>query len=667
MKSKLLVLFVCVIFPVFLFGQEDDPCVQQPDKNFSKEFKKARNLHNSGKKSEAYQIYESLLEEYPDNLELNYYYGLGYYLPIQQNGFVMKNHNQALKALEAFNRIYNVCPYYKIQHNLYAAQLAYFMEKFADAVRFAKVITENPDMVPQLDQVEEAEIIIRKSEFYAEVLENPVPFDPKPVEGISTAYDEYLAALSPDGARFYFTRRQPYQNSNRFFTEEKEDREFFSMSEKKVNGKFDVGAPLPPPFNSSSNEGSPTINLTNDLLIFSKMTMTTINGHQYPNYDLYYTEYIDGEWTEPKSLGSNVNRKDSWESQPSLSSDGKILFFASDRPGGYGGSDIWFTERHSDGSWQKPVNLGPVINTGGNERSPFLHTDSKTLYFSSSGHPGLGGLDIFYSKLDEKKGWQRPVNIGHPINTENDDLDFFVSLDGKTAYFSSNNIETEDWNIYQFDLYEKARPRNMVIVKGQIENEENDYKDAVVEIRDTASNILARAEVNQYSGKYAIATEMDEKKPADIIVNVRKEGHAFDTKLIKTEEIVDNVVTSDAEVKKIEVGKTYHLHDIYFGTNLYSLTSQSRYLIDLFIEFLKENPGVKVEIQGHTDNTGNQAYNQLLSERRAKSVYDYVLSRNINADRLRYKGYGQNEPVANNDTPEGRSKNRRTVFLIYEQ
>lgn len=668
MKFRWILFFSFLLFPAtVLLCQEEDPCIQVMDSRSEKQFKKARDLQKKGKKEEANEIYVEILDEHPEYLEVNYYYALGYYLPIEMKGFIIENPRNARRALDAFNRIYDICPFYKFHHNLYAARIAYFMENFPEAVKFAKIMVENPDMVKNMDHLEEAETIIKKSGFYARILANPVPFDPKPVEGISTQYDEYLATLSPDGEQFYFTRRQPYRNPSSYFSSAPEDREFFSISRKKPSGKFPQGEPLPYPFNQSTNEGSPAINLTNDLLIFSRMTPATINGQSYPNYDLYYSEYIDGEWTVPQSLGPHINREDSWESQPSLSSDGKILFFASDRPGGYGGSDIWFSEKGPDGVWQTPVNPGPKINTEGNERSPFLHTDSKTLYFSSSGHQGLGGLDVFYSRYDSEKGWQTPVNIGHPINSENDEVDFFVSLDGNTAYFSSNNIESEDWNIYQFDLYEEARPSHMILMKGVAVSEEGDLSGTVVEIRDTASNILASTEVDERTGKYALAIETEKEKPVELIINVKKEGHAFDTKLVKTDQIVNNVVETEAEIKKIEVGKTYHLHDIYFGTNLYSLTNESKHIIDLFVEFLNENPSVKAEIQGHTDDIGDDQANQLLSERRAKSVYDYIISRRIDPARLRYKGYGENLPIAPNTTPEGRAKNRRTVFLIFDK
>jgi len=651
-----------------IFAQEDeDFCIQKMDKSTEKQFKKARELQKSGKKREALVIYHELLEENPELLEVNYFVGLSYYLPIEIAGFQFDNDKNVKSAIEAFKRMYNVCPHYKMQANLYGARLAYLTEDFATAIKFAKVLTENPDLVKKTEWIEEAELIIRKSEFYDRLLNNPVPFEPHPVEGISTDADEYLATLSPDAEYFYFTRRQRVKSQD-YFSESYSDKEYFSYSKKNKNGHFDTGEPLPYPFNQNDNEGSPAINLSNDYLVFSKVTYITLKtGQKYPNYDLYYSEYRNDEWTEPKSLGDKINTPSSWESQPTLSSNGKLLFFASDRQGGYGGADIWYSERGEDGNWGTPKNLGPTINTAGNERSPFLHTDSRTLYFSSSGHSGIGKMDIFYSKLDEKNKWGNPINIGYPINSENDEVDFFVSLDGKTAYFSSNNIGDNNWNIYQFELYEEARPHNMIIIKGEVSDEFGSATQALVELRDTASNVIATTTVNEFTGKYALATEISEDAPTELILNVKKEGHAYDTKLVKIDTGgTNNVITSNAEMKQVEVGKTYDLHDIHFATNSYTLTKETRSIIDLFIEFLNENPTIKVEIQGHTDNIGNDDANQELSEQRAKSVYQYVVSKGIDSDRLRYKGYGESQPIAPNTTPEGRAKNRRTVFLIFE-
>lgn len=668
MKPRFLfIAFLCLcLLPAF--AQEDaDPCQQTMDKNSEKLFKKARDFQKNGKKEEALEIYDDILAEHPEYLNVNYYYALSYYLPIEANRYQAKTKDKSdyKKAMAAFNRMYNVCPYYKPHCNLYAARLAYFNEDFAEAIKFATVIVENPELFSapkDTAKLGEAQLLIRKARFYDNILNHPVPFDPKPVPGISTDADEYLGTLSPDGEHFYFTRRKSVVDDSPFSHGEKVSKEFFSYSDKK-NGHFGTGVPLPHPFNRALSEGSPTINITNDMLIFTKLVSTS----GYHNYDLYYSEFIDGEWTEPKSLGSNINRPDSWESQASLSSDGKILFFASDRPGTYGGSDIWYSQRNSDGTWRKPVNLGPTINTPENERSPFLHTDSKTLYFSSSGHDGMGGQDIFFSKLDEKNRWTAPTNIGYPINSENDEVDFFVSLDGKTGYFSSNNIDNQDWNIYEFELYEEARPHMMMIVKGKVTADDGDLEGATVEIRDTATNVIATGIVSANTGNYAVATEVKKEDPQPIIVTVKKEGHSYDSQIITPEQMQESIVTKDAEVKAIEPGKVCDLRDIYYETNSYTLTQASKVVLALFIEFLKDNPTVKVEIQGHTDNIGNDDANQKLSEQRAKAVYDYVIGKGIPADRLRYKGYGESQPIADNNTATGRAKNRRTVFLIYEK
>ncbi len=654
-------------------AQEEDPCTQTMDKASEKLFKKARDLHKSGKKDEAFEIYNEILEEHPEYLEVNYYYALGMYLPIEANNLQSrtKNKSDVDKALAAFNRIYDVCPYYKIHCNYYAMRLAYANERFQEAIKFAQVIVDNPDAFTGTKDtmLQESKLLIRRATFFDKVLNNPVPFDPKAVEGISTKADEYLGTLSPDGSLFYFTRRQEV-NEDSFFGSEKTKKEFFSFSEKK-NGLFGAGKPLDAPFNNARGEGSPTINITNDLIIFAKLMPTTVKGHSYNNYDLYFSELIDGYWTDPQSLGANINRPDSWESQPSLSSDGKVLFFASDRPGSIGGSDIWFSQRNSDGSWRKPVNLGPVVNTERDERSPFLHTDSKTLYFSSDGHDCIGGQDIFYSKLDEKGQWTIPTNIGYPINSEGDDVNFFVSLDGKTGYFCSRKLgggeSVSDWNFYQFDLYEEARPHTMSIIKGTVTADDGDLEGATVEIRDTAANVIATGVVSANNQKFAVATEVKKDDPQPLIVTVKKEGHSYDSQVITPEQLTEPVVTKNAEVKAIETGKVCDLRDIYYETNSYQLTANSKIVLALFIEFLKENPTVKVEIQGHTDNVGNDDANLKLSEQRAKAVYDYVVGKGIPANRLRYKGYGESQPIADNNTATGRAKNRRTVFLIYEK
>ena len=246
-------------------------------------------------------------------------------------------------------------------------------------------------------------------------------------------------------------------------------------------------------------------------------------------------------------------------------------------------------------------------------------------------------------------------------------MNFFVSLDGKTGYFCSRKIEGGDWNFYQFELYEDARPHTMAIIKGIVTADDGDLEGATVEVRDTAANVVATGVVSANNQQYAVAAEVKKDDPQPLIVTVKKEGHSFDSQVVTPEQLEEPVIVKDAEVKAIETGKVCDLRDIYYETNSYQLTANSKIVLALFIEFLKENPTVKVEIQGHTDNVGNDDANLKLSDQRAKAVYDYVIGKGIPADRLRYKGYGESQPIADNGTAAGRAKNRRTVFLIYEK
>ncbi|MGI5821008.1 MAG: OmpA family protein [Bacteroidales bacterium] len=694
--SALWVLFCFLLFVFItpsLSAQEDpegDPCEQKLDKKVQKQIKKAKDLMTKGNtQRQGLEIYRELMEEDPTILEVNYRYALFFYSNLARVEFNQPvDHKDFKEALSAFKRLYDVCPHYKPMANLFAARVAFFSGHYDDAIIFAKEVVDNPDLFSNDAHLDEAKFILRKSKFNKEIFDQPRAFDPQPVAHISTQHDEYLASITADGEMIYFTRRMPIdKKSSPFAGSVKEDQEFFSCAKRRADGTFNVGEPLPWPFNDSKGEGSPTLNLTNDILIFARLTDGNIGGTYYPNWDLYISYLIDGEWTEPANMGPNINNPDSWESQPSLSSDGKTLYFASDRRGGYGGSDIWRAERNADGSWNKAKNLGPVINTKGNERSPFLHSDSKTLYFSSDGvavevdetgrtskrvdvpglHLGIGGQDVFYSKMDPNTGeWTKPINLGYPINTPLNEVDFFVSLDGTTAYFSSNNMESQDWNVYQFELYEEARPKSVVLIKGEVESDVDDYSDITVEIRDTSLNVVASTTVNENTKKYAVVTEIDTYDPKPIIVNVKKEGFAFDTRVVVPDLPKGRVIKTEAEVKKVEVGKSFDLRDIYFATNSYQLVEQSKKLIILFAEFLKENPTIKVELEGHTDNVGRDKDNQILSENRARAVYQFLIAQGIDAARLSYKGYGASRPIAPNTTEEGKAKNRRTVFIVLD-
>jgi outer membrane protein OmpA-like peptidoglycan-associated protein len=387
----------------------------------------------------------------------------------------------------------------------------------------------------------------------------------------------------------------------------------------------------------------------------------------FDNADIYFSELIDGEWTKLQSIGSNINTEITWEAQPSISADNKTLFFTRVTDPFAPNMDIYKSERQPNGLWGDPINLGETINTPlGDEKSPFIHSDSYTLYFSSTGHLGLGGYDIFYSKIDPQTNqFSKPVNIGYPINTENDEHGFIVNRDGDKAYFGSSDTETKDLNIYSFDLYEKARPQKVVFVNGEILNNKGEVPEgAQVMLKNTKTNREVEGVIDQNTGEYVAVMTVD--KDEDIMLTAKKKGYAFSSQLISSDEIVIGkpVRTEKVEIKPIEVGESYKINNINFATNSFELTKEITAVLNEFLTFLKENPTVKIAIHGHTDNVGDTKENLTLSQNRAKEVYNYLILEDIEPKRLSYKGFGSSKPIDNNKTEEGRAKNRRTEFVV---
>jgi outer membrane protein OmpA-like peptidoglycan-associated protein len=369
------------------------------------------------------------------------------------------------------------------------------------------------------------------------------------------------------------------------------------------------------------------------------------------------------EWTGLEDLGPNVN-SDGWESQPSLSADGKTLYFATVREGSRG-TDIYFSTRDAKGDWSKAQPVPGPINTDGDDKAPFLHSDSRTLYFASKGHQGIGGYDIFFSKQDDAGNWSKPRNIGAPLNTPQDEHGLIVSADGRLAYFaSSRSSGAGGLDIYTFQMPVEARPDDVLIVKGEVKNERGEVvRDAKVEITYMDTRQSETLKVDSIDGRYATIVRL--KPGADVVMTVKKEGHVFDSRAFTANDTLRGGLASvEMKLERIEVGKTYNVEDINYATGSAEITRSSEYILDELIDFLKENPTVRIEIQGHTDNVGSMEDNMALSNDRAFTVKSYLEAHGIVGSRLASKGYGPTKPIASNDTPGGRARNRRTEFVI---
>ncbi|NLN73835.1 MAG: OmpA family protein [Bacteroidales bacterium] len=656
------------------YDDEEQGCKTVVEKKVQKKYDKAIKARKKGQREQAVMLYKEVIEMDPDFPPPYYQLGMNLYREIDRNPDNMNSRDamhyintlsEKVRACRGyFESLINICPEYNVNVFYYLASLYEHSGDHKKAFEFYDKLLDNEDIVRNKDMVESAKSRKKYMNLYIESENNQVSFQPKIVEGVSSKLDEYVFSLSPDQETMYYTRVVPAeQNRADFLGSSNPNKEMFTYSYfDETRQKFSSGEAMPMPFNQSQNEGGATITVDNKYMVFVRC-FRMMDGYQ--NCDLYYSEFESGYWSGIKSLGPEINNPDTWETMPSISPDGKTLYFVSDRPGGYGDYDIYVTNRNEDGSWGKPENVGPTINTKGKERTPFIHSDSQTLYFSSDGHVGFGGSDIFYSRLDSNNKWSKPVNLGYPINTDRDESGFFVSIDGTKGYYASNiNLQSNrmsDWNLYEFDLPEKYRPQKVVLIKGDVKNEDGEIVEASVSLRNTATKRVTEIPIDMSDGKYATIALLEN----DYILTVKKENHAYETKYIDASyQKTKPVQKIDFEIKPIDVGKSYELSDIYFKTDSYELNKESKFVIDAFIEFMNDHLSVKVELQGHTDNIGSAQYNQTLSENRAKAVFDYIVESGVSKSRLSYKGYGQSSPIATNSTEEGRAKNRRTVFMI---
>ncbi|WP_321285683.1 OmpA family protein [uncultured Sunxiuqinia sp.] len=476
---------------------------------------------------------------------------------------------------------------------------------------------------------------------------------------INSSYDEYWPSLTVDGKTIIYTRLVPVRNgilANQRFQED-----FYVASQR--NGVWQKSRPMAS-INTVYNEGAQSISADGKLLFFTACTQ----NDGYGSCDIYYSRNKGAIWSKPQNAGFPVNTA-SWESQPSISANGEYLYFASNRKGGKGGMDIWRCRLKGfytagDPRWSEPENLGDSINTSGNETSPFIHADGRTLYFSSDMHPGLGGSDVFYSRLMGDSTWKTPENMGYPINTHKDEQGLIVNAAGETAYFSSDRPGSEGLDLYQFELTENMRPTPVSYVQGRVYDRESERPlCAQIELINLDNNqVIAKAESCWERGEFLMCLPLGK----EYAFNVSRTGYLFHSENFALKQVrkADNPIKLSIPLSAIKIGNTTVLRNIFFETGKYNLLPHSKTELEKLIVFLKNNPQVKIEIGGHTDHVGGEEMNQMLSEKRAKSVFDYLVENQVSQDRLTYKGYGFSIPIESNETKEGRAKNRRTEFKI---
>jgi outer membrane protein OmpA-like peptidoglycan-associated protein/tetratricopeptide (TPR) repeat protein len=465
-------------------------------------------------------------------------------------------------------------------------------------------------------------------------------------DSINTDVSEYYPTISLDGDTLFFTRRVNHHNEDLF------------EAHRRPNGKWGKAAGLPGDINTNENEGAQTISIDGQWMILN--ICNTPDG--FGMCDLYFSYRTKDGWSVPENLGDSINTEFS-ETAPSLSPDKKDLYFSSNRPGGYGGNDLYVSHHLLNGHWSAAENLGPVLNSIGDENTPFIHVDNQTLYFNSTGHQGYGNSDLFVSRKKPDGNWDKPENLGYPINTIDDEGSLVIASDGKTAYYASDRTDSRGGlDIYTFEMREDVRPAQTLWVRGRVFDlkTQKGLPSSVILTDLSTGSVISDLQTDA-SGSYLTTLP----KGKDYAFNVNRKGYLFYSENFSLSKgQVDSTYHIDIPLQPIEANAAIVLKNIFFETNKFDIKPESGAELNEVVQLMKDNPTLRIQINGHTDNSGKPADNMALSENRAKAVTGYLIGKGIAPARLSSKGFGDTRPVADNATPEGRARNRRTELTV---
>ncbi|MEI6949594.1 OmpA family protein [Paraflavisolibacter sp. H34] len=462
---------------------------------------------------------------------------------------------------------------------------------------------------------------------------------------VNTAESEYFPSLPVNGTELIFTRRLNRSNEDFFLTQ-------------KEGGGWSPSHRLNGSINTAENEGGAVIAQDGQWLVFTGCNREGGKG----SCDIYISYATPQGWSEAANLGAPVNTGN-METQPCLSPDKRDLYFASNRPGGLGGTDIYRSRLQPNGKWSEPENLGPGINTPGDEVCPFIHADNQTLYFASNGWPGYGDHDLFLARRQPGGAWGAPRNLGYPVNTIDREGTLFVAADGSTAYYASDRADSKGGlDLYSFALRPDLQPRKTLWVKGKVfDSKTNKGLPSAVELVDLATREVVSKVQTDETGNYLLTLPVG----SDYAFNVARRGYLFYSGNFPLRgKTPDSTYQKDIPLQPLELNASVVLNNIFFDFSKFELRPESQVELDRVVQLLHDNPDLTIQIAGYTDNVGNAADNLKLSENRAKAVVAYLASKGIAPKRLTYKGYGAAQPISDNSTEEGRARNRRTELKV---
>ena len=654
----------------FLISQNDAINKSTIDKKYQSDYTDARLLMSMNKFDDALNLLKKWEEKYPENANLIYNIGVCLFNSQDKLSsepyFDKASKNVTLSYVDNYQTTEAPIDVY-----IYLAEVYHLKYNFDKAIDYYNLFIEKSDNKMMIDSVK----WLRQKSYTAQALINApavVKVD-NLGQSINTQYPEYSPVFDFKDSILYFTSRREGTTGGQIAPDGKyyEDIYFSKLEKNGDQSQWLEAKRIPGKINTKYHEA--TVSLSYD----SKMLF--VYRSDKGNGDIYYSEINnDGEWSILQEFP--VINSPYRETHASLSPDGKTLYFTSNRPGGYGGLDIWKTELGENG-WLEPENLGPTINTKYNEEAPFILPDGVTLYFSSQGHDNMGGYDIFFTNLTEDGFWNSPTNMGYPINSPDNDVFYYPSPDEKYAFFSSADIKGYgDQDLYLMNIISiRANQIKLIVrtidafsflpVKSDIKIHNINNNDLKYELVSDESgyvevflNYGEKYEFTASASEYSVAT-----KKIEILNDDPRSVVLMDIFLEKAEIVQQNqeiAETTEPAKELLKVGESFILRNIYFDFDKATLRPQSIEELDHLYQFLVNNPTAIVEISAHTDRIGSYEYNINLSKRRAQAVVDYLINKGIDSKRLIAKGYGFTKPVATNSTEEGRQLNRRVEFKI---
>lgn len=610
-------------------------------------YAKGKALYDEDKYAEAIPNFEQSLKINARNDDALYYLGLCYYYS-----------DQTAKAIPVFENLEKVNPDYWAWF-YYEWGAAYFeLRRFDEAITaFEKFEAKFSNRPTQTAYHHKAQYKLQYAKAQKALLEAKSLMK-EPVRlpsNINSPQGDYAPLLDPTGTRLYFTSKRLGGMAKDEVGKEEGDEDAYVI--EKNGDSWSEPKLLPEPINTPQNEGADFISADGQMMGF-----TSSRDGGVGNADIYISTLEGSQWSKPVNMGNVVNSEE-WDANSTISYDNNRIIFVSKRAGTYGAADLYMTERNILGQWGPAVNMGGILNTPFTEHSPFLSQDGKTLYFSSNGHPGYGGNDLFKSVLENGK-WSLPVNLGRPLNTEGDDDFFTIGGSGEKGYFSSDRGGKAS-DLFEIDIPEEMRPQPTVVVEGVVTNEKTkSLVGAYVMVEDLNNGeLIAVNKSNSATGKYLVVLPAGKTYG----VSANKEGFFFHSELFDVPSTAKfRTIRKDISLRPIEKGAKVVLNNIFFETGKASLSPQSRVEMEKAVDLMKANPSMIIEVGGHTDNVGEDASNMKLSHERAKLVREYLVNAGIVSSRVQAKGYGESNPIASNDTDDGRKANRRTEFIILE-